>query len=81
MNIIVKYSCFQDVNEGGGGDQLKLSVPLAYQRAEFTEDQLHQFLRLCLTDSQFPKFVGWVEKELELVSSEMTQAGVHTSQN
>ena len=37
----------------------------AYRSTNFPTEQLGPFIRLCLTDSNFPGFVEAVEKELQ----------------
>ena len=45
------------------------SLGRAYADTNFPTDQLGQFIRLCLTDSNFPAFVDAVEKELANMTS------------
>lgn len=40
---------------------------LAYASTNFPTEQLGAFIRLCLTDSNFPGFVEAVEKEMNSV--------------
>ncbi|KAI0242972.1 meiotic recombination protein REC114 [Lamellibrachia satsuma] len=44
--------------------QLKAALPVAYTHTNIPQEDLGNFIRLCLSDSNFPAFVGEVEKEL-----------------
>lgn len=50
--------------------QLKATLPMAYQSVNLPEDQLSTMVRLCLTDSSFPQFVGLVESAIEKILKE-----------
>jgi len=52
--------------------QLKATLPMAYQSVSMTEEQLSTMVRLCLTDSSFPQFVGLVEAAIDKVLKEDT---------
>lgn len=41
----------------------------AYMRTNFPTEQLGSFIRLCLTDANFPGFVEAVEKELSVTAN------------
>ena len=44
------------------------SLGKAYANTNFPVSQLSDFIRLCLTDSNFPAFVGAAEKELRNIT-------------
>ena len=48
------------------------NLPALYRKASsnIPSDNLQALLKLCLTDTNFPAFVGQVEKELEKMSKQ-----------
>ena len=57
-----EWSVFQVVQERGQ------SLEDAYASTNFPTEQLGSFIRLCLTDANFPAFVEAVEKELDALT-------------
>ncbi|XP_077986965.1 meiotic recombination protein REC114-like [Glandiceps talaboti] len=54
-------------------DQSSNVLPIAYQynnMGELPKEKMQEFIRVCLTDANFPAFVGSVEKELQQIISE-----------
>ena len=54
-------------NSDGSGSAAPQPLRLAYAGTNLPTAQLNSFIRLCLTDSNFPSFVDAVEKELSSV--------------
>lgn len=65
LSIIVQpvvFLFFQVVQEKGK------SLGEAYASTNFPTEQLGGFIRLCLTDANFPAFVEAMEKELDTLT-------------
>ena len=62
MCLFVCCLCLKVLGQSGGQE-----LGAAYRSTNFPTEQLGSFIRLCLTDSNFPGFVEAVEKELQTI--------------
>ncbi len=62
VRMKLHHSFFQVVQTGGK------SLGVAYGATNFPTEHLESFIRLCLTDANFPSFVEAVESELKSIT-------------